>query len=90
MLTFCLGIHVVVTTRWCRVDMRRAVDRLFMENPRWPNRCLVAHDQPRRGAAEERRVVKTRDQAWWEHYGNIVVYEGERDGGLLRQNDRRL
>lgn len=95
-LMFFLGVPVPVIARWCRVDVRRvrrAVDRRIVEDPGWFDRCLLIHDQPRQGTAAERRVVRTRDQTWWEHYNDVVAYTGDRDGGrgggLPRQNDSR-
>ncbi|MFJ6003393.1 helicase associated domain-containing protein [Arthrobacter sp. NPDC092385] len=78
-----------VIADWCRVDVRRVhrtIDKQITLHPEWFDRCWRIHDQPA-PAQSTRRYVRTREQAWWEHYDEVATYMRERGGALPAQND---
>lgn len=74
----------------CKAEVRRiyrAVDREIRGNPEWFDRCWRIHDQPALDDTAGRRFMKSREQAWWEHYDDIATYVRRRGGALPAQND---
>ncbi|MHA7280244.1 helicase associated domain-containing protein [Arthrobacter sp. MDT2-2] len=89
LLLYSRGVPAAVIAVWCRVDVRRvhrAVDRQVTRQPGWFDRCWRIHDQPA-PARNTRRYVRSREQALWEHYGDVAAYMRERGGALPAQND---
>jgi hypothetical protein len=75
LLMYSRGVSVAVIAVWCRVDVRRvhrAVDKQIRLHPGWFDRCWRIHDQPAPGR-NTHRYVRTREQVWWEHYGDVAA-----------------
>ncbi|MHA7143813.1 helicase associated domain-containing protein [Arthrobacter sp. TmT3-37] len=89
LLMYSRGVPVAVIAVWCRVDVRRvhrAVDKQISRHPEWFDRCWRIHHQPA-PARNTQRYVRSREQAWWEHYGDVAAYMRDRGGALPAQND---
>ncbi|MEG9250126.1 helicase associated domain-containing protein [Arthrobacter sp. Soc17.1.1.1] len=88
LLMYSRGVPPAVIAAWCRVDVRRVhrtINRQAERCPGWFGRCWVLHDQPA-PSGNRRRLRRSREQVWWEHYAHMNSYVA-RVGGVPAQND---
>lgn len=90
LLMYSRGVPVEVIASCCRVTVarvRRAVAQQVRHSPSWFGQCLVIHDHPAPDPHHRlgRPGGPTREEVWWQHYGDVASHVTEH-GMLPSQN----